>query len=309
MIALNHAFLQGIAHSLPSRALDGIAFVEHVRRRTCELPRVHETLAGVDTGAGTFIQWANRNKNSSTIAPFVELVLRMVSGPFLPEERFEGPVGPSLDDLDSWLEDLVRRLLAAPREPSDSGLISPEPRGGADAPKYQCAAAVISNWHNASAFDDELIARAEGSAVDVLLQAEAQMEGQLIVLPSARRSAEAWVLDCRASELHRALLGLETYAAALQECGSDGEALSREACAARYRQRTTIEMSQETGAVRRQPARRRQRTFVAGGYGAQYFDMHAKPGKMTRVHIWTPPVGNAGSRTPIYVGHCGRHLD
>jgi hypothetical protein len=233
----------------------------------------------------------------------------MVSGPFLPEDRFDGPVEPPLDELDDWLVELVRRLLAAPHGKSLSGLISPAPRGSADAPMYRSPDRVVSNWRDAGAFDSELTASTEGSTIDVLLAAEQQMSGQLIVLPSARRSAEAWTLDCRASELHRALLGLETYAAALGECAPDGGRLSREQCAVRFHQHTTIPISEESAATWKNPARRRRRLFVAGSYGEQYFDMHAKPGNMTRVHIWTPPVDGSGSPTPIYVGYRGRHLD
>jgi hypothetical protein len=49
--------------------------------------------------------------------------------------------------------------------------------------------------------------------------------------------------------------------------------------------------------------------FHAGPYGERCFDMHVKPGNMTRVHVWTPPIDEAVPITPIYVGHCGKHLD
>jgi hypothetical protein len=309
MIALNHSFLRGIAHAAPQRALDAFNLVEHVRRRTLELPRVHETLAGFDTGAGSLIQWANRYKGDTSLGPLVELMLRGLSGPFLPEKHLEGPVEPSLDLLDDWLVELIRRLLAASQGTTRGGLLSPSPTGGADVASYQGVNCVISNWRDPSAFDSELIASSGGTTLEVLLEAESQMDGQLIVLPSARRSAAAWNLDCSASELHRALLGLELYAAALRELGSSGERLSREACAARYHERTTIPMSEESAATWRNPARRRRRMFLAGPYGEQYFDMHVKPGNMTRVHVWTPPIDEAVPITPIYVGHCGKHLD
>jgi hypothetical protein len=128
------------------------------------------------------------------------------------------------------------------------------------------------------------------------------MGGQLVVLPSARRSAASWTLDCAPTDLHRALLGLEEYATA----GREG--LPREQCAARYHERTTIPMSQESAATWRMPTRRRQRLFVAGDHGEQYFDMHAKPGNLTRVHFWCSSASD-DEASIIYVGHCGRHLD
>lgn len=189
MIALNHSFLRGIAHAAPQRAFDALNLVEHVRRRTLELPRVHETLAGFDTGAGSLIQWANRHKADTSLGPLVELMLRGLSGPFLPEKHFEGPVEPSLDLLDEWLVELIRRLLAASQPTTRGGLLSPSPTGGADVASYQGVNCVISNWRDPSAFDSELIASSGGTTLVVLLEAESQMAGQLIVLPSARRAA------------------------------------------------------------------------------------------------------------------------
>ncbi|MEZ4226672.1 MAG: hypothetical protein R3B13_37335 [Polyangiaceae bacterium] len=309
MIALNHSFLRGIAHAEPSNAIHAAALIDHVRRRTQKPARVHETLAAFDTGAGSFIQWANSHKNDSDIGPLVKLVLHMVSGPFLPAARVDGPVSPPLDTLDEWLVDLVRRLFAAGDAGALCGLISPPPHGGADSPRYQRADREVSNWFGSNAFDNDLTASSQGSTLDVLLAAEPQMRGQLIVLPSAKRSAATWTLDCPAAELHRALLGLETYAAALEQLGSDGKRLSRRECAARYHESTTIPMSEESAATWKNPARRRRRMFIAGPYGEQYFDMHAKPGNMTRIHMWTPPIDADISPTPIYLGHCGRHLD
>ena len=128
------------------------------------------------------------------------------------------------------------------------------------------------------------------------------MAGQLCLLPSAVRSAEAWLLDCPPKHLHGALFGLTEFVNALVE------GLSREQAAERYYERTGIQMSQETSTVRKIPTRRRQRLFIAGPHGEQYFDMHAKPGNLTRVHIWVAPAAG-GVPSVIYVGHCGRHLD
>ena len=67
-------------------------------------------------------------------------------------------------------------------------------------------------------------------------------------------------------------------------------------------------MSRERGNLG--PSRRRDRTFTAGPHGPQYFDMHAKPGTLTRVHVHVAEeTDSEGHRVQrIYVGHCGRHL-
>lgn len=303
MIGLNHSFLADIARA-PGRAYRTLALIEHVRRRTRSLPWVHEELAMFETGGGPLIQWANRNMRDTNLGPLVELLLRLTSGPFVSGDVFEGPIEPSPDGLARWLEHVIRALLAVPVTPGSlTGMVSPAPTGGADAPSFSGADRIISNWLDAPRFDQALISRSTaGTPIKVLVAAEQEMAGQMVVLPSARSSAEAWTLDCAAAELHRALLGLEEYVAAVRE------GLSRERCAARYHERTTFPMSQETAATWRSPTRRRQRMFVAGKHGEQYFDMHVKPGNLTRVHIWVPHAD--GQTAPIiYVGHCGRHLD
>jgi hypothetical protein len=118
------------------------------------------------------------------------------------------------------------------------------------------------------------------------------------ILDRALDSARRWTLDCSEATLFRALISLDTYAAALDE------GLSRELAAARYKEACGIDMSQESGEVWRSPTCRKQRQFEVPGRGLQYFDMHAKPGK-TRVHIWTDAIDG---RHVVYVGHCGEHL-
>lgn len=306
MIGLNHSFVATLMRGAPEDARAAFHLVEHVRRRTKALPLVHPSIGAFVTEDGTLLSWARRLARDTDRAPIVRLLLGTMSGPFLPEPRFEGSVEPSLETLEGWLEDAIRRLLGAQPANTPTGLVSPTPTGGADSPRYASTDAsterFVSNWLDASAFDNSLSQSVEGeSAVDVLRAAEQAMGGRLVVLPAAARAAEHWNLDCSAQELHRALLGLETFADALVE------GLSREQAAKHYHQCSTIPMSQESAATWKSPPRRRQRMFVAGDHGEQYFDMHAKPGKMTRVHIWVY-VASDGSTT-IYVGHCGRHLD
>lgn len=310
MIALNHSFVADVATSSPTESHAALALIEHVRRRMRALPLVHQELAMFDWGVGPLVQWANQMRRDPERRQLVELLLAMLSGPFIDRERFVGAVDPSMDDLADWLQDIVRMLLTAPpTSGAPHGLVSPAVAGGdwgtggAGSPAFSGGDQIIANWREIAAFDQAVIAAAAGpNIIDILRQAEERMDGALVLLPSAVRSAEAWTLDCAPADLLRALLGLEAYAAALLE------GHSREQCAERYRQHCGIEMFQETGAVRRQPTRRRQRELVAGPHGKQYFDMHAKPGNLTRVHVWVF-TSDGAAPVVIYVGHCGRHLD
>lgn len=136
-------------------------------------------------------------------------------------------------------------------------------------------------------------------AAAVLEAAAARLPGRLVVLDRARDSARRWVLDCSEATLLRALGGLDVYAASLDA------GLSREVAAKRYYEATSVEMSQESAEVWKSPTCRRQREMDVPGRGKQYFDMHAKPGGSTRIHVWTEKVGAAHV---VYVGHCGEHL-
>ncbi len=118
MIALNHSFVAGIVRRPSDSALAALGLIEHVRRRTSRLPRVHETLATFDTGQGQLVRWANKMRNDVERGPLVELLLRMTSGPFVGADRREGPVEPPVEMLSDWLQDLLRRVLA---EPGSSG--------------------------------------------------------------------------------------------------------------------------------------------------------------------------------------------
>jgi len=312
MIALNHAFLEGIAH----RPVDAGPFtlIEHVRRRTRALPHVHPDLPYVETGQGPFIKWANRMSRDPERGALVELLLRATAGPWIQGNPFHGLVEPSVDELPSWLAETVRILLElAPsvQAPALCGLVSPSPTGGADHPSFKSErGVVVPNWLNVDVFEHDLTAAApDRTTLEVLRQAETEMAGQLVVLPSAVRSAERWIRDCSAAVLHRALLGLEHYAVALAERQPDGSRWPRELCAERYHMRTGTPMSQETAATSRQPTKRRLRTFAAGPHGSQYFDMHAKPGNLTRIHVWVFVDDQDVNAPLIYLGHCGRHLD
>jgi hypothetical protein len=145
--------------------------------------------------------------------------------------------------------------------------------------------------------------------LEVLEDAARQVGSQIVVLESAIRSARKWRLDCTAHELHRAILGLTVYADELCHANAAGALPSREKAAELYHHATTIPMSRERGNLG--PTSKRARSFVAGPHGLQYFDMHAKPGNLTRVHIWVAKELTPGVKSVqrIYIGHCGEHLD
>jgi len=302
MIALNHSFISGIARRPTGDALAALTLINQVRKRTQALPLVDASLSATDTGAGPLLVWGNRMKHDPEAGPLVELLLRMTSGPFLEGDECSGLVDPSIAALPDWLQACVRRLLLVDAQ-GLVGVVSPAPRGGADAAAYASAGRSVVNWHDEASFEAAFIASsAAETTLQVLERAAEAMAGQLVVLPTARRSAQDWTLDCSPAALHQALLGLEVYAAALSE------GVSRELAAARYHTTSGTPMSQETSAVKKLPTRRRQREFVTPEHGTQYFDMHAKPGNMTRVHVWVATREGSGPAT-IYVGHCGRHLD
>jgi hypothetical protein len=128
------------------------------------------------------------------------------------------------------------------------------------------------------------------------------------VLDSARRAAERWVFDCTLDRLLDALLGLEVYAQELEGGGS------REAAAQAYQRATSVEMSQEKANTLKKPTLRSQRTFRLPDGTSELFDMHAKPGSATRIHIFARREASSDHETGVerivvYVGHCGKHLD
>ncbi len=132
-------------------------------------------------------------------------------------------------------------------------------RWSASLGSFKSSGHIVSNWRDSTAFDAELTEASEGqSALEVLEAAAREMDGRLVLLPSARRSAAAWKLDCKASDLHRALLGLESYATALRE------GLSREEAAKQYHARVTIPISQESSATWKSPTRRRSGSSSRG---------------------------------------------
>lgn len=306
-VFLNHSFLEGIATR--GSSIEALELLQHARQRLEENLLVHPDLSNVETGAGPFVAWANRVR-STPFASLAELLLRMCSGPFLQLENAD-PLGvaPSIAHLASWLQDGVASLLDQ-HEGELRAIVSPLPTGGLDEPRYSSPTRYADNWRSRAEVDTSITTLNGGrSTLEVLDEAAGQVPG-LVVLPSARRSAKNWSRDCTAELLHRALLGLTAYANELARQLPDGTRPSREEAAHVYYLATGIEMSRETGDVSRKPSRKAARMFTAGRHGQQFFDMHAKPGARTRVHVWVHiDPAEPHARPEIYVGSCGEHLD
>lgn len=300
---LNHSLLKGIAHKRPTPS--ALALLQHAEKRTARRPLVHPVLANTDTGDGPFIAWAGANRAE----PVVQYLLQMVSGPWVTSlgENDESLLVPGAETLPDWLQECLRRALTSPAGPH--AMLSPTPAGGLDRARYALGAATVENWQSVDVIDTWIAAQgAHRTTLDVLLEVEQQTD--FVVLESARASARAWQRDCSAEVLHTALLGLEQYALDLARRLDDGTRPSRELAAQAYQRHTSVPMSRETGDVSRKPNRKRARTFVADGHGKQFFDMHAKPGNLTRIHVWVYVDDAVPDAAPkVFIGHCGKHLD
>lgn len=318
--ALHHGFLEGIARLDADALHQRIVPLAHALRlvevRLGGNPlHVHPALRDADTGDGPFIAWANRVRNDPGLAALIEVVLRRAGGPWvtnLAGPRWMGEVTPTLGQMEPWLAEVIRCLLGHGRTCADvrCGVVAFH-EGDRDCQSFTIpeAETCVAYWTRLQELEDDLCRDGpERTTLQILEDAARQVGSQVVILDSARRSATRWTLDCSASDLHRAILGLPVYARALQTDKDDHRRLSREEAADVYHAETTIPMSRERGNLG--PSRRRDRTFVAGHHGPQFFDMHAKPGTLTRVHIHVAEeIDSDGSPiSRIYVGHCGKHL-
>jgi len=325
-LVLNHAFLENIAFA-PAEAARGplveiTQTVLRVRRTRGEATlHVHSEFGATDVGGGeTFVRWANAQMRTSKWRDLLQPLLQLGSGPFVHDlERDEGPIPaesvPPCDGAPAWLQETLllsgHHVLSAQRA---AWLLSYGVRPYLADTHYRFNRA--DKWahvdnlrsdQDASRAEAALVATSTSSASEILERA-ARLSGRLIVLDSARRSAERWVFDCSLDRVLEALVGLDVYARAL-ESGA-----AREAAAEAYQQATSIEMSQEKANTLKKPTLRNQRTFTLPDGTRAVFDMHAKPGLETRIHIHARREARLGQATGseeivIYVGHCGRHLD
>ncbi len=313
---LNHDFIDGMAHRTDLGPV-AVALQDAQRRLQPASLHVHPDISAQQTGAGDFIQWANRMRNAHDDGhrALSELLLHLLSGPFVTDLPISDVEiyceDPPLPEVPAWRSAAVRHLaqhtfFAPGTMPS---VLSFDPRSHLNESQYRftqgSATAQIDNFRSVSEFKqcfDALALEGLSGALAILDQAGRQCN-RLIILDKARESARHWTLDCTEETLFRALIMLEAYAEALDE------GLSREVAAERYHERSGIEMSQETNNVKTSPTRRRYRMIDVPGHGTQYFDMHAKPGKSklhaTRVHVWTTILER---RHVVFVGHCGEHF-
>lgn len=313
VILLNHDFVEGMAHRADLAPV-AVGLGDAQRRLLPEPLRVHPDLSAQDTGAGLFIQWANRNRNDPDTdrRSLAELLLRLVSGPFVTDLPADDRLGvlleePPLPEDPVWLRGAVQHLAthALARAGVQPWVLSFDPLSGLREPRYRLsrgeAGVEVENFRRAADLGRRLEELATQGLAGTLavLEAAIRFSSRLIVLARARDSARRWTLDCSEATLFHALVHLEDYAAALDE------GLTRELAAERYYLRCGIEISRESGEVGRSPTCKKQREIEVPDHGVQYFDMHAKPGGGTRVHVWTALVDN---KHIVYVGHCGEHL-
>ncbi|UQA62968.1 hypothetical protein [Polyangium aurulentum] len=311
-VFLNHDFVQGMAHRADLAPV-AVALQDAQQRLGAEPFRVHPELSSQDTGAGTFIQWAHRSgSDKDARRTLAELLLRLLSGPFVTDlpvsSSFEAlEASPPLPEEPSWRREAVQHLAqhALTVEGVLPWVLSFDPRSDLREPLYRLASgdavAEVENFRQLADLTARLDALATTGLAGALavLEAAGRHASRLVILDRARDSARKWTLDCSEAMLFKALVQLEAYATALD----DG--LSRELAAEHYHKTSGIEMSRESGAVGRSPTLKRQREINVPGHGTQYFDMHAKPGARTRIHVWTALVDG---RHVVFVGHCGDHL-
>lgn len=277
------------------------------KRLTPEPLRVHPEISQQDTGEGVLASWANRHREID----IANLLLRLLSGPFVtdlavetnaPPERIE----PACPSHPSWLSEAVHHLAHHALDAANAIPIAVSYAfdTGLKESDYQAirgtARAAI---RNARSDQDLLKILSDCSSTELrdtlsILNDAAGRALRVKVLEKARQSAKRWALDCAPQLLYDAILGLDSYAQALDN------GMPRETAAKRYQERCGVEMSQEKGSLKTIPFCFEPRNMTVPGHGKQYFDMHAKPGN-TRIHIWAI---KEDGHTVVYIGHCGEHL-
>jgi hypothetical protein len=331
LLLLNHALLEGLAHRADAgdeearkaaqqpliEIADTVQRARRVRREEAIL-FVHPHLALAEVAPGQpFISWANQRHRDPSWGNALDLLLQLLSGPFVMSLSVDsGPrpvdTNPSCLDAPEWLVETV--LIAAHHGLScgrASWILSygPDPYLLETSYRAERKSRAIE-LHNLRTDAQAKEAEAASSAGDVkttlAVLDEAVLHTERVrVLDSARSSAKRWDLDCDPVRLFDAIRHLDAYAKALDE------GLPREAAAERYTLVSGIEMSQEKANTLKKPSLREQRKFLLPGDTVkQLFDMHAKPGPRTRVHVFARrEQGDESEHTIIYVGYCGEHLD
>lgn len=336
VLLLNHAVLEGLAYRAEAGTMeereaakrpvveiaDTLQRARRVRRAEAVL-HVHPALAAAEVSAEeTFITWANRHRRSQEWGAALDLLLQLLAGPWvqsLPVDDGPCPTDttPSCLDAPEWLVETV--LTAAHHGIShgrSSVILSYGPAPYLVHRLYQAEREDRRvDLHNLRSDAEAAEAEATLSKAGVKTTLEVLEEAtrhalRVRVLEPARAAAKRWELDCNPAVLFDAVRGLDAYAQALDE------GLPREAAAERYKLACGVDMSQEKAQTLKKPTLREQRKRSVPGFAEkQLFDMHAKPGSRTRVHVFAckEPRDEAdpekGEHTVVYVGHCGEHLD
>lgn len=325
-LVLNHAFLEGMAflglEAAKAPVVELMQTALRTRRvRNASVLHVHPSLSETDVGGGlSFVRWANARMYTSDWADLLLPLLQLGSGPFVHDLERDNQSGPTTSipecaSAPDWLKETLflsgHHVLSVPRQ---AWLLSYGENPYLTERRYRIQRGESSGYVE-NLRSDRMAAEAEatlaaGGQVNVqdILNAAERIASRVVVLESARHSAAQWTLDCRPERLMQSLTGLDVYAQALQ----NGK--TREVAAEEYKHATSIEMSQEKSNTLKKPTLRAQRMFSLPDGRRELFDMHAKPGADTRIHVFsraeTRDINGAQEvQIIIYVGHCGKHLD
>jgi hypothetical protein len=301
---------------------DTLARARHVRAEQAVL-FVHPALRDAEVAEGQpFLRWANQHRANRDWDGALDLLLQLLAGSWVHSLAVDdGPrptdTVPSCRDVPDWLVDI---LLTAGHHGLSCGRSSwilsygPEPHLDQSIYRVERGERQIDlrnlRTDSEAREAEAALSRAEVKTTLSVLEEAARHTDRVRVLDDARKSAQRWELDCDPAVLFEAIRGLDAYARALDE------GLPRESAAERYKLACGVDISQEKAQTMKQPTLRQQRELkVPGVDKKQLFDMHAKPGSLTRIHVLgrkEPKDENdagKGDHTVVYVGHCGKHLD
>lgn len=327
-LLLNHSFLAEVAFS-------PIASAKNVQRVLAELGEtlsrtkrvrgeatlyVHPGFSTFDVGGGVvFVSWAQASLRSGEWGDILQSLLQLGAGPFIHDLTVDEGDPPSDSDpscrsAPDWLQEITLRAgHHAWVNPGRAWIVSFGPCHilTSSILRFHRNEASVEVYNLRSGAEARQAEAALGKAAtrttrEVLDQAVLHAT-RVVALDSARKAADRWVLDCDPGRLFDAIVGLDVYAEALDS----GQ--PREVAAATYQAATSIEMSSEKGNTLSKPTLKMERVFTLPDGTKQLFEMHAKPGARTRVHVFTrrEPVDPATpeiTKSRVYIGHCGEHL-
>jgi hypothetical protein len=325
-LVLNHSLLTGIGYRTPAEAQSSLRELFDTLQRASRvrgerLVHVHPSIYSAEaTDRLIFLSWAQRYLRDPDWSYLIDPLLPVVqNGPFVTnlsvdDEPRPTDSTPSCQHAPDWLRETLLIALHHGLSPAgrESWLLSygrsPHLEDAVYTAERVGTRAQVRNFRSdaSTRTAEEELSRARVDRTLDILTAAAKHAERVVVLKSAEKSAAAWDLDCAKKSLFDAIVGLDQYAKALDE----GQ--TREQAAGFYTQKTGIEMSQEKANTLRKPTLALQRSFfMPNGKEKVLFDMHAKPGKSTRIYIRpdTETTADGTRKTMIYIGWCGKHLD